>query len=126
MYAFDIHPAAGKSELYAELLKAADALTADEPDGIANMANVAALLWQFLPDLNWAGFYRVVGHELVLGRFRARQRASAFRSTKACAAQLRGLLPASVLKMSTPSPVISLATPTAVQNWLCRFWTKEK
>ena len=72
MYAFDIHPAAGKSELYAELLKAADALTADEPDGIANMANVAALLWQFLPDLNWAGFYRVVGHELVLGPFQGK------------------------------------------------------
>ncbi|MBK9431430.1 MAG: GAF domain-containing protein [Sphingomonadales bacterium] len=72
MYAFDIHPAASKSELYAELLKAADALTADEPDGIANMANVAALLWQFLPDLNWAGFYRVVGHELVLGPFQGK------------------------------------------------------
>ena len=72
MYTFDINPAAGKSELYAELLKAADALTADEPDGIANMANVAALLWQFLPDLNWAGFYRVVGHELVLGPFQGK------------------------------------------------------
>ena len=72
MYAFDIHPAAGKSELYAELLKAADALTADEPDGIANMANVAALLWQFLPDLNWAGFYRMVGNELVLGPFQGK------------------------------------------------------
>ena len=72
MYAFDINPAAGKSELYAELLKAADALTADEPDGIANMANVAALLWQFLPDLNWAGFYRMVGDELVLGPFQGK------------------------------------------------------
>jgi GAF domain-containing protein len=36
------------------------------------MANVAALLWQFLPDLNWAGFYRVVGHELVLGPFQGK------------------------------------------------------
>ena len=72
MYAFDINPAAGKSELYAELLKAADALTADEPDGIANMANIAALLWQFLPDLNWAGFYRMVGNELVLGPFQGK------------------------------------------------------
>ena len=42
---------------------------ADEPDGVANMANVAALMWQFLPDLNWAGFYRVMGDELVLGPF---------------------------------------------------------
>jgi GAF domain-containing protein len=33
------------------------------------MANVAALLWASLPDLNWAGFYRNVGGELVLGPF---------------------------------------------------------
>src|SRR5690606_41979001 len=33
------------------------------------MANVAALIWQFLPDLNWAGFYRLIGGELVLGPF---------------------------------------------------------
>ena len=72
MYAFDIASDAPKAELYSELLKAADALTADEPDGIANMANVAALLWQFLPDLNWAGFYRMVGNELVLGPFQGK------------------------------------------------------
>ena len=42
----------------AELIEAADALTAGEPDPIANMANVAALLWESVPDLNWAGFYR--------------------------------------------------------------------
>ncbi|QDH33444.1 GAF domain-containing protein [Porphyrobacter sp. YT40] len=62
-------------ELYRELLAAAEALTAGEPDAVANMANVAALLWEFLPDLNWAGFYRVApakngaGEELVLGPF---------------------------------------------------------
>lgn len=72
MYAFDIASDAPKAELYSELLKAADALTADEPDGVANMANVAALLWQFLPDLNWAGFYRMLGDELVLGPFQGK------------------------------------------------------
>jgi GAF domain-containing protein len=36
------------------------------------MANVAALLWETLPDLNWAGFYRNVGGELVLGPFQGR------------------------------------------------------
>ena len=36
------------------------------------MANVSALLWQFLPDLNWAGFYRLVGDELVLGPFQGK------------------------------------------------------
>ena len=58
-----------KPALYAELNAAADAITAGEPDAVANMANVAALLWQFLPRLNWAGFYRMVVGELVLGPF---------------------------------------------------------
>ena len=71
MYDFRIE-AASKSQLYRELIDAADALTAGEPDGIANMANVAALLWESLPDLNWAGFYRNVGGELVLGPFQGR------------------------------------------------------
>jgi L-methionine (R)-S-oxide reductase len=71
MYAFDIN-ADNKATLYRDLLAAADALTAGEPDGIANMANAAALLWQYLPDLNWAGFYRMVGGELVLGPFQGK------------------------------------------------------
>ncbi|MBU6266980.1 MAG: GAF domain-containing protein [Sphingomonadales bacterium] len=58
-----------KPALYRELVDAASALVAGEGDGIANMANVAALLWQWLPDLNWAGFYRVVDGGLVLGPF---------------------------------------------------------
>ncbi len=74
---YDFKPAAplATDELYRELLAAADALTGDEPDAVANMANVAALLWEFLPDLNWAGFYRVAptkaggADELVLGPF---------------------------------------------------------
>lgn len=61
-----------KAELYRQIHAAADALTAGEPDGIANMANVAALLWEALPALNWAGFYRNVGGELVLGPFQGR------------------------------------------------------
>ena len=71
MYDFRIE-AADKRELYRQLLAAADALTAGEPDAIANMANIAALLWESLPDLNWAGFYRNVGGELVLGPFQGR------------------------------------------------------
>lgn len=73
---YDFNPsAADPAELYRELLGAADALTVGEPDAVANMANVAALLWEFLPDLNWAGFYRVAptrdgtASELVLGPF---------------------------------------------------------
>jgi GAF domain-containing protein len=71
MYDFRIE-AASKPQLYRELIEAADALTAGEPDGIANMANAAALLWESLPDLNWVGFYRNVGGELVLGPFQGR------------------------------------------------------
>ncbi|MFW2349543.1 GAF domain-containing protein [Qipengyuania sp.] len=68
---FDFRPDAEtpKPEAYRQLVDAADALTAGEPDGVANMANVAALLGDFLPDLNWAGFYRVIDGELVLGPF---------------------------------------------------------
>ncbi|MBW6523165.1 GAF domain-containing protein [Sphingomonas sp. RHCKR47] len=51
---------------------ALDALTADEPDAIANMANAAALIGQYLPDLNWSGFYRMVGDGLVLGPFQGK------------------------------------------------------
>jgi L-methionine (R)-S-oxide reductase len=69
MFSFAPTPGQSTADLYADLVESARALTADEPDGVANMANVAALLWQFLPDLNWAGFYRVVADGLVLGPF---------------------------------------------------------
>jgi GAF domain-containing protein len=69
MYDFAADPAQPKPAFYRELVAAADALTAGEPDGIANMANLAALVWQLVPGLNWAGFYRLVGGDLVLGPF---------------------------------------------------------
>jgi len=71
MYDFRID-SADKPALYRELNAAADSLTDGEPDAVANMANVAALLWETLPDLSWAGFYRNVGGELVLGPFQGR------------------------------------------------------
>ena len=71
MYDFRID-AADKAGLYVELTEAAAALTDGEPDPVANMANVAALLWESLPELNWAGFYRNLGGELVLGPFQGR------------------------------------------------------
>ena len=69
MYQFAPSALAAKSEVYRELNAAAAALIDGEPDAVANMANVAALIWQFVPDLNWAGFYRMVDGELVLGPF---------------------------------------------------------
>ena len=71
MYDFRIETA-DTTELWRQLNAAAEALTDGEPDGIANMANIAALLCESLPDLNWAGFYRNVGGELVLGPFQGR------------------------------------------------------
>ena len=71
MYEFAVS-ASSKAELYHDLHAALDALTADEPDRIANMANAAALIWQYLPDLNWSGFYRLVEGELVLGPFQGK------------------------------------------------------
>jgi L-methionine (R)-S-oxide reductase len=71
MFTFSI-TAQSKQEFYAELGQAADALTAGEEDAIANMANISALLWEALPDLNWAGFYRVVDGGLVLGPFQGK------------------------------------------------------
>ena len=72
MYDFRPDAALGKPELYRQLQQAADALTDGERDGVANMANVAALIWEYLPDLNWAGFYRTIEGELVLGPFAGR------------------------------------------------------
>ena len=75
---FDFAPTQdSKPALYADLLAAADAVTKGEPDAIANMANVAALLMQFLPDCNWTGFYRMGENaegagELVLGPFQGK------------------------------------------------------
>lgn len=58
-----------KHNQYDLLLQQAQALIADEPDVIANMANLSALLYNSLPDLNWAGFYIMRDGELVLGPF---------------------------------------------------------
>lgn len=69
MYTFAPSTDGSTADIHAELRAAAVAITDGEPDGIANMANVAALLAEFLPDLNWAGFYRMVEGELVLGPF---------------------------------------------------------
>ena len=69
MFDFQTDPDQPKVELYADLNNAARALIEGEPDPVANMANIAALLWHFLPDLNWAGFYRMVDGQLVLGPF---------------------------------------------------------
>ena len=62
----------GKPELYRDLCGQLGALLAGERDSIANAANTSALLYQMMPDLNWAGFYFLRGSELVLGPFQGK------------------------------------------------------
>jgi L-methionine (R)-S-oxide reductase len=71
MHSFEIETS-DRAALWRDLLSAVDAITAGEPDAIANMANTAALLFEHLPDVNWAGIYRLVDGELVLGPFQGK------------------------------------------------------
>lgn len=61
-----------KTPVYQSLLQATRALLAAETDPIANAANTAALLFNTLPGLNWAGFYILHGDTLVLGPFQGK------------------------------------------------------
>ena len=61
-----------KAEIYEELVRQARGLLDGERDVIANAANVAALIWQVVPDINWTGFYLMKGGELVLGPFQGK------------------------------------------------------
>jgi L-methionine (R)-S-oxide reductase len=58
-----------QSEQYAELADQARGLLQGERDRVANAANLAALVYHALPDLNWVGFYFFDGAELVVGPF---------------------------------------------------------
>lgn len=63
---------AEKLDFYRTLVAQAEALIADETDLIANMANISALLFNEMPDLNWSGFYILLQGELVLGPFQGK------------------------------------------------------
>jgi GAF domain-containing protein len=63
---------AEKLDFYRTLVAQAEALIADETDLIANMANISALLFNEMPDLNWSGFYILRQGELVLGPFQGK------------------------------------------------------
>jgi L-methionine (R)-S-oxide reductase len=63
---------ADKKTLYAEIHRTLEAVLTGESDLIANLANAAALLFWSLPAINWAGFYLLKEHELVLGPFQGK------------------------------------------------------
>lgn len=58
-----------KPEQYAQLVDQARGLMFEEPDRVANAANLSALVFHAVPDLNWVGFYFYDGRELVVGPF---------------------------------------------------------
>ena len=64
--------AGSKPDFYRELAGQLEALLTGESDPIANAANTSALLFQMMPDLNWAGFYIMRSGELVLGPFQGK------------------------------------------------------
>jgi GAF domain-containing protein len=61
-----------KAAAYREMNAQLAAVLTGESNGLANAANMAAILWQALPGLNWAGFYFLRGGELVLGPFQGK------------------------------------------------------
>jgi GAF domain-containing protein len=72
MFALATPHSESPAELLASLAEQARALLAGERDATANSANLAALIYHTLPDLNWAGFYWMKGGELVLGAFQGK------------------------------------------------------
>jgi GAF domain-containing protein len=68
----DIPISDNKRDFYASLAQQLTGLLEGEPDAMANAANMSALIYQFLPDLNWAGFYFMRGEGLVLGPFQGK------------------------------------------------------
>ena len=72
MFAVRSAPSGTQAERYCDLLEQARALLAGERDFTANAANLAALVFHALPELNWAGFYWMKGGELVLGPFQGK------------------------------------------------------
>lgn len=57
------------SSAYQDLVSQARGLLAGQQHRIANAANLSALIYNGLPDLNWAGFYFLEGSELIVGPF---------------------------------------------------------
>ena len=68
----DIPISDNKRDFYASLAQQLTGLLEGERDMVANAANMSALIFQFLPDLNWSGFYFMRGGELVLGPFQGK------------------------------------------------------
>lgn len=72
MFHFENAKFEDKKELYKEINTYLTSMIQDEPDWLAGLANASALLYQLMPEINWAGFYLNKGGELVLGPFQGK------------------------------------------------------
>ena len=72
MHIIKSDPSLSKTGTYREIGVQLAGLFSGERNGLANAANMCALLYQMLPDVNWVGFYFLQGGELVLGPFQGR------------------------------------------------------
>lgn len=72
MFHFEIAEVQDKEAFYRQVNACLESMIGDEPDWLAGLANASALLYQLMPDINWAGFYLFKGGELVLGPFQGK------------------------------------------------------
>jgi GAF domain-containing protein len=72
MHVIKSDPSLSKGATYRDLNSQLAGLFSGERNGLANAANMSALLYQMLPDVNWVGFYFLQGGELVLGPFQGK------------------------------------------------------
>jgi L-methionine (R)-S-oxide reductase len=76
-----------KNEAYSLLIEQVSAIVSSEDDVIANLANVSAILYEFMEDINWVGFYLLKNKELVVGPFQGKVACSRIPLTKGVCAQ---------------------------------------
>ena len=69
MFNFEKADTADKPKLYQQINTYLQSMIQDESDWLAGVSNASTLLFQMMPNINWAGFYLVKGRELVLGPF---------------------------------------------------------
>src|SRR5438094_3336271 len=110
-----------KTRCYDELGRQLTALIEGERDLIANSANVAALIFDALPDLNWAGFYFTRQNELVLGPFQGKPACIRIAWARAFAAPPPSAAPLSSCRTSINFRDTSPAIRRHARSWSCRF-----
>ena len=111
---------------YSFLCQSLAAITEGVPYETANLANASALLWEHLPDLNWAGFYKMIGEKLVLGPFQGKPPALKLKSAAESAEPLLRKTKHSLFIMYMNSRDILPATALPIRKLSFRFMSAEK